>query len=94
MGQLRGVATLNQTELDMEKIGFFSMLSKAYGAIGSIFNMIQITAEAGEKGAKALDAKADELLQTIEMEKQQNLAKLRAQFEAWEAAEAAKKQQQ
>lgn len=78
----------------MEKIGFFGMLSKAYGAIGSIFNMVQITAEAGEKGAKALDAKADELLQTIEMEKQQNLAKLRAQFEAWEAEQAANKQQQ
>ena len=75
----------------MEKIGFFSMLSKAYGAIGSLFNMVQIAAEAGEKGAKALDEKADELLQSIQMEKQQNLAKLRAEFDAWEAAEAAKK---
>ncbi len=75
----------------MEKIGFFSMLSKAYGAIGSLFNMVQIAAEAGEKGAKALDEKADELLQTIQMEKQQNLAKLKADFDAWEAAEAAKK---
>lgn len=75
----------------MEKIGFFSMLSKAYGAIGSLFNMVQIAAEAGEKGAKALDEKADELLQSIQMEKQQNLAKLKAEFDAWEAAEAAKK---
>ena len=78
----------------MEKIGFFSMLSKAYGAIASIFNMVQIAAEAGEKGAKALDEKADELLQTIQMEKQQNLAKLKAQFEAWEEEQAANKQQQ
>lgn len=78
----------------MEKIGFFGMLSKAYGAIGSLFNMVQIAAEAGEKGAKALDEKADELLQSIQMEKQQNLAKMRAQFEAWEAEQAAAKNQQ
>ena len=78
----------------MEKIGFFSMLSKAYGAIGSLFNMVQIAAEAGEKGARALDEKADELLQTIQMEKQQNLAKLKYEYEAWEAEQAAKKQQQ
>lgn len=94
MEQRRGVNAHPQTEFDMEKIGFFSMLSKAYGAIGSLFNMVQIAAEAGEKGAKALDEKADELLQSIQMEKQQNLAKLKAEYEDWEAEQAAKKQQQ
>ena len=78
----------------MEKIGFFGMLNKAYGAISSLFNMVQIAAEAGEKGARALDEKADELLQTIQLEKQQNLAKLKYEYEAWEAEQAAKKQQQ
>ena len=78
----------------MEKIGFFSMLNKAYGAISSLLNMVQIAAEAGEKGARVLDEKADELLQSTQMEKQQNLAKLKAEYEAWEAEQAAKKQQQ
>ena len=78
----------------MEKIGFFGMLSKAYGAISSLLNMVQIAAEAGEKGARVLDEKADELLQSTKMEKQQNLAKLKYEYEAWEAEQAAKKQQQ
>ena len=78
----------------MEKIGFFSMLNKAYGAISSLLNMVQIAAEAGEKGAMVLNEKADELLQSTQMEKQQNLAKLKAEYEAWEAEQAAKKQQQ
>ena len=78
----------------MEKVGFFGMFTKAFGAIASVFNMVQIAAEAGEKGAKALDVKADQLLQSVQMESQQELAKLKAQFEAWEAEQAANKQQQ
>lgn len=75
----------------MEKIGFFGMLSIAYNTVGRIFSMIDRAASAGDVAAKALEVKANELLQGVEMESQQNLAKMKAEFEAWEAAEAAKK---
>lgn len=91
MEQRRGVNAHPQTEFDMEKIGLFDMVKMAYTAIGSVFNVINITARAGEKTATALDEKADELLQSVRLEKQKNLAALQAEYEAWEAAEAAKK---
>ena len=78
----------------MEKIGFFGMLSIAYNAIGRLFSMVDRAASAGDIAAKALEVKANELLQGVEMESQQNLAKLKAEFEAWEAKQAANKQQQ